>query len=417
MDEKGLESEGNLDADSYDELVARLEKRGLFLVNATPVTEPARVQASATVSRPSPPRAVAGRATAPPPGYGRAERRLTSMDLLILSQQLEFQLASGIPLAESLDFIADQPVNARIKRVIGILLAEIRAGNPLSAAMEKVPNDIPAFVRFLVKAGEESGKLSEVFGSAVRYIERTQDMIRKIRAIFVYPLFLALTAGAVLLFMTLVILPALVATLQVDTMKLPRFTVFLIDAMSFVKNHRFPIIGLAVGATAALWYAWTLRGRSARVDRALLGAPLFGPIARLYVLARFTGTLGLLLQSAVPILESLRIVRSVVTEIPVSAELDEVHDMIRNGFPLSAALSQRAYFPQLTVNMVATGERTGKLDEVLLRLNAHYEKTLENRITELFQWIEPALILFLAVFVGALVIGLLYPVLTISEML
>jgi type IV pilus assembly protein PilC len=333
-------------------------------------------------------------------------------DLAIFSRQFATMVNSGLSLVRTLSILEQQTANTRLKSVITQVRTDIEAGRPLSDAMGKHPKAFSSLYVNMVKAGETGGVLDDVLNRVATYLEKEQALRSKIKSAMVYPALLTVAALGGLFFMTIVILPQFEMLFRElgagGELPLPTRI-----AMAFSAGiRRFWYVGLAV--TAALVYA--LRrylqtpGGRLRYDRFKLKMPVLGELNRKIVVARFTRTLGTLVASGVPIMQSLEVVAKAIDNVVIGNAVDAVRSSIREGQSIAIPLQFSGVFPPMVVQMTKVGEETGALEQMLEKVADFYDVEVEATVASLTSMLEPLLIIFMGVVVGSMVIALYLPI-------
>jgi general secretion pathway protein F len=269
----------------------------------------------------------------------------------------------------------------------------------------------------MVRAGEASGTLNLVLERLADFQETQQEMRSKIRTALAYPIFMFVVGGGVLFFLVTFVVPNITNIFSEMHQTLPAITVFLIVVSGFLKSFWWVIalllgIGIAVGRSAI---SKTEGGRNFW-DRLKLTVPLFGVLNRKIAVARFSRTLGTLLQSSVPLLAALEIARNVVDNRLIANEIKRVANDVEEGQSLSAPLSKNEFFPPIAVEMIAVGEQSGNVEKMLFKVAEAYEKEVEANIIMITSLLEPAMILVMGGVVGFIVVSILLPIFEMNQL-
>jgi type IV pilus assembly protein PilC len=333
-------------------------------------------------------------------------------DLAIFSRQFSTMVNSGLSLVRTLSILEQQTVNKRLREITAQVRADVEAGRPLSDAMSKHPRAFSSLYVNMVKAGETGGVLDEVLDRVATYLEKEQALRSKIRSAMVYPLLLTVAALGGLFFMTIVILPQFENLFRElggsGTLPLPTQIAIAVSA----GIRRYWYIGLAVAVVLAYVlrrYLQTPGGRQ-RYDRFKLKMPVLGELNRKIVVARFTRTLGTLIASGVPIMQSLEVVSRAIDNTVIGQAIEAVRASIREGQTIAIPLQFSGVFPPMVVQMAKVGEETGQLEQMLEKVADFYDVEVETTVASLTSLLEPLLIIFMGVIVGAMVIALYLPI-------
>jgi type IV pilus assembly protein PilC len=333
-------------------------------------------------------------------------------DLAIFSRQFSTMVNSGLSLVRTMGILEQQTVNKRLREITAQVRGDVEAGRPLSDAMGKHPKAFSSLYVNMVKAGETGGVLDEVLNRVATYLEKEQALRSKIRSAMVYPILLTIAALGGLFFMTIVILPQFENLFRElggsGTLPLPTQIAIAVS----VAIRRYWYVGLA-GTVVLLFvlrrYLQTPDGR-ARYDRFKLKMPVLGELNRKIVVARFTRTLGTLIASGVPIMQSLEVVSRAIDNVVIGNAIDAVRASIREGQTIAIPLQFSGVFPPMVVQMAKVGEETGQLEQMLEKVADFYDVEVETTVASLTSLLEPLLIIFMGVIVGAMVIALYLPI-------
>ncbi len=333
-------------------------------------------------------------------------------DLAIFSRQFATMVSSGLSLVRTMSILEQQTTNKRLKGIIAQVRVDVEAGRPLSDAMGRHPKAFSSLYVNMVKAGETGGVLDEVLERIATYMEKDQALRSKIRSAMVYPILLTCAALGGLFFMTIVILPQFENLFRElgggATLPLPTQIAMAVS----VAIRRYWFAGM-IGSVVLLYvlrrYMQTPGGR-ARYDRFKLKMPVLGELNRKIVVARFTRTLGTLIASGVPIMQSLEVVARAIDNVVIGDAVDAVRASIREGQTIAIPLQFSGVFPPMVVQMAKVGEETGALEQMLQKVADFYDVEVETMVASLTSLLEPILIIFMGVIVGAMVISLYLPI-------
>lgn len=341
---------------------------------------------------------------------------LSATELSLFTRQLATLFRSGLPLDEALTAVAQQSENPKVQRMVLAIRARVNEGDSLANAFGQFPGAFPTLFRATVEAGEQAGKLDHVLERLADYVERRQAMQSKILLATFYPAILTLVAiGVVSLLLTYVV-PKVVEVFDSIGADLPVLTKMLIATSGFLRSYGlFLVIALAVGA----WlFSRAMRGEAfrRRVHTRQLRLPLIGRLTRGANTGRFTRTLGILFGAGVPILDAMRIGTQVVANLPMRDAIEEAAKRVREGAGLAKSLEASRLFPPITVHLIASGESSGKLDEMLDRAAENQEREVETLIAALMGIFEPVLILAMGGIVLMIVLAILLPIFDLNTL-
>ncbi|MBH0180623.1 MAG: type II secretion system F family protein [Nitrospira sp.] len=331
-------------------------------------------------------------------------------EFLIFNQELFALVKSGLPVLRVWELLIERSAHAGFQQVLRNVREDIRGGSSASDALAKHPLYFSDLYVATVKAGEQSGNLSDVLQRYVAYLKLMMGLRQKVMKALSYPAFLVLIGVGVIGFLLTYVMPTFVSVYGESAKTLPWATQTLLDVVSHVESELLPLslllAGLVLGVRA---YYVTPKGRL-MMDRLLLKLPLFGPIAVKHNTVQLTRTLGTILAGGIPLVDALQNARGAVSNRWVSQGLAGAVNEIREGVTLASALDRPRVLPQLAIEMLSVGEETGSLDAMLRDVAEFYEADLDTRLTQLTTWIEPALLLVMGVLVGGIVIVMYLPV-------
>lgn len=398
QNQEGKEIKGKMHADSEQSLMQALEQRGLFMISSAVNTAPDTEKQEADAKNKK---------------YEKID--LGQKQLLIASRQLEISLNSGVPMIESLGYIADQSPDPNTKAVFGNLVNSLMSGLSFSTALKNSSNSFSTMYLNTIRAGEKSGMMSESMTKMADYMEKQDEFRKKIRTYLIYPAIVVAISMTTLVFMTMFLLPSFIEQLGIPREKLPLLTRVLLDGAMIVKNYWY-LFAAAVAGLA--WYSRKLfrtSGNNLALDGFMLKVPLLGGLMLKICVSRFMATLATLLENGVSILESLEVSKEVTGNSVLAREIDLIHQHVCRGRGMAEKMQDSAYFPPLVGSMVATGEISGKLPRTLLKVSEYYDKEVDSALRDFFASLEPLLILFLGIVVGVIATGMLLPLLNLSE--
>jgi type IV pilus assembly protein PilC len=333
-------------------------------------------------------------------------------DLAIFSRQFATMVNAGLSLVRTLTILEQQSTNKRLKEIVAQVRVDVEGGRPLSDSMARHPKAFSALYVNMVKAGETGGVLDEVLNRVATYLEKEQQLRSKIRSAMVYPILLTFAALGGLFFMTIVILPQFENLFKEigagGTLPLP--TQIAMAASVAIRRYWYVIFAVMAVATYVLRRYLQTPGGRARYDRFKLKMPVLGDLNRKIVVARFTRTLGTLIASGVPIMQSLEVVAKAIDNAVIGDAVDAVRASIREGQTIAIPLQFSGVFPPMVVQMAKVGEETGALEQMLQKVADFYDVEVETMVASLTSLLEPILIIFMGVIVGAMVISLYLPI-------
>lgn len=406
IDRQGAERKGRRAARDVADLASQLRVEGLAPTAITPALS------ENTAAGPASP---AWRQSMRLPGMAQVRRK----DVTVFTRQLSTLLRAGLPLVRSLEVLGKQERNPALKEIIANLGQEIRAGGNLSAGLARQTGCFDPLYVSLVKSGEASGGLTVVLERLARFREQSQRLRSRVLAAMFYPLLVLAVAAGIVGGLLVFVVPKF-EQIYADLLKgapLPPLTQAVMAFSLMIKNHA-PLLlaGLILLAAVMQGFRRTTPGR-AWLDGLWLRLPMLGEVLVKSVVARFTRTLGTMLSSGVPMLPALLISRDTCGNSQLAEAITGIHQQVKEGAPVAAAMNAVREFPPLVMSLVDVGEHTGALPEMLGRVADIYDEEVEQAVAGLSSLIEPLLILFLALVVGTIVIALFLPIIRIVQLM
>ena len=357
---------------------------------------------------------------AKPKSAGGGFGRVKLSDLSIFCRQFSTMVDAGVSLVRCLSVLGEQTMSSKLRRIIADVEAEVQAGQPLSKALSKYPNVFSNLFIGLVHAGEVGGALEESLQRLSVFLEKDMELRRKVRGAMTYPCIVMVVALIVVIGLVTFVLPKfmqLFVELGMRKDSMPTMTVMLMNFSHFLTSKWWIVLlMLAAFYTSFRMFVRTRVGRRA-YDRLKLKAPVFGKLNHKICLARFSRTLGTLLVSGVPILQALETVAGTVANEIIGDAILEARSRIREGDRIADPLQKSKMFPPMVVQMIAIGEESGALDQMLTRIADFYESEVDATLQSLTSAIEPLLIVFLGAAVGFIVISMFLPLIAVIQSL
>jgi type IV pilus assembly protein PilC len=387
-----------------------------------PVPKPAASKPAAKKPAARKPGGVARPAAAKPTAAAPGARRglfsrggVSSKALSQFTSQLSTLVNAGLPLVRCLRVLEGQLAAGPFRDVVTAVGEDVEGGATLSEALSKYPQVFDRLYVNMVRAGEAGGVLGTILERLAEFSRKNETIKSQIKSALTYPLLVLAFAGAILLFVMLFIVPKFQGIFDSFNTEMPAPTQALISISDSMLVYWY--VYLAVPIVLYLVWRMLMRGEAFawRVDAWKLRIPVAGDLQRKTIVARFSRTLGTLLQSGVPILEALTIVKASIPNRVLEDAVADVHDSIREGETIARPLGESGVFDDLVVNMIDVGEETGQLDTMLLRIADNFEVEVDTAVTTLFKVIEPAILLVMAVLVGFIVVSLFLPIVRIMD--
>lgn len=345
---------------------------------------------------------------------GLLQNKIKFDELVNFTRQLATMINAGLPLATALSILEEQG-KSEMAKLTGNLLKDVEGGLSFSAALSKYKDNFSRIYIQLVRAGEVGGVLDSVLDRLAVAMEKEKDFRAKTRGAMVYPIIIILAMIAVAVVMMVAVIPKLTAMYQDFGAQLPAATKVLMSVSDFFVNSWWVIALIVAGLIVALRaFKKTPQGEKT-IDGFFLKVPIIGVLKQKVVLTDFTRTLSLLLGAGVSLLEALDIVAAAIGSAVYREQLREVNSQVEKGVTLSDAIARYENFPSILHQMIAVGEETGKLDEILAKISEYFEKESEYAIKNLTTAIEPMIMIFLGIGVGFIVIAIIMPIYSLTS--
>jgi len=340
---------------------------------------------------------------------------ITLVDLMLFSRQMFSLLKAGVPIMRALAGLEESSTNPTLTAVIADLRASLDSGRELSAAMRQHPKVFSTFYVSLVRVGESTGKLQEVFLRLFEHLEFEKEIRDRIKSALRYPAFVVVAMGFALVIINIVVIPAFAKLFQSFNAPLPLMTRMLIGVSDFFVQFWPLLAALAVGAAFA-FQAWksTPPGRYAW-DKFKLGIPVAGPIINKATLARFARGLALSMRSGVPVVQGLTTVAGVVDNAYLASRIEQMREGVERGESILRTAAATGVFTPVVLQMIAVGDEAGELDDLMLEVAELYERDVDYSVKNLAAQIEPILIVFLGILVLILALGVFLPIWDLSK--
>lgn len=395
LDARGRQQKGVLEADSARQVRQLLRERQLA---------PLEVKATRTREQ-----AVGGQR------FGFA-RGLSARDLALVTRQLATLVQAALPIEEALRAAAAQSTSSRIQSMLLAVRAKVLEGHSLAGSLREFPAAFPELYRATVSAGEHAGHLGPVLEQLADYTEQRQQSRQKIQLALLYPVILMCASLGIVGFLLGFVVPDVVRVFIDSGQTLPLLTRGLIALSDLVKHWDWLAILLLVAGITAIRLALRQEAARHRWHGILLRVPLVGRLVRATDTARFASTLAILTRSGVPLVEALGIAAEVIANRVIRAEVVLAAQKVREGGSLTRALEQTGQFPPMMLHMVASGERSGELDQMLARTARNQESDLAAQIALLVGLFEPFMLVFMGAVVLVIVLAILLPILSLNQL-
>lgn len=347
-------------------------------------------------------------------GFMAQFEKVKLKDMVVFSRQFSAMIGSGVAMLRTLTIISEQCENDKLKEVLSDVRNQVEGGSNLSDAMAKHPLVFDRLYIAMVKAGETGGILDGVMKRVAEFLEARQKLTDKVKSAMAYPVVALIVALVVFWAMLTFILPVFQGIFEGMGGDLPEFTKMLIQLSQLMRSWWMLVFVAACGGAFYMFKQWiaTPAGRFT-YDGWCLRIPVFGDVIRKVAVARFTRTFGTLIHSGVPMLTALDVVKETAGNAVLSKGVEEIHKEVRQGGTLSKPMSKLPLFPPMVVQMVAVGEETGKLDEMLDKVADFYDDEVANAVEALTSVLEPILVIGVGGIVGSVVVGMYLPIFSI----
>jgi general secretion pathway protein F len=344
-------------------------------------------------------------------------RRLSSSELALLTRQFATLVRAGLTLEECLNVLIEQSESAKTRTVVAGVRGRVLEGQSLARGMATFPDAFPEIFRSMVDAGEQSGKLAEVLERLADYAENREALRQKVMLAFIYPVLVSVVAVVVISLLMIKVVPEVTRVFTSTGQTLPFVTRALILSSDILRvTAPFWLGGILAGL---IGFRVALRNQATRSrwHALLLRLPVIGRLTRGVNAARFSDTLGILTASGVPLLSALQSAVAVVNNLPMRAAVEDTARQVREGGSLSRALGKTKLFPPLVVHLIASGESTGQLDQMLIRAAETQSRELEGWVRTFTALLEPLLILLMGLAVLFIVVAILLPIFEMNQLI
>ncbi|WP_317932524.1 type II secretion system inner membrane protein GspF [Halioxenophilus sp. WMMB6] len=360
-----------------------------------------------------------GRKGAEASGFSLAKLFPASLNIkerALVTRQLASLLQSGLPLDESLNTAAKQAGRPAVQSILFSIRSRVLEGHSLAQAFSEHPKSFDSMYRSMVRAGESSGYLGQVMEQLAEYIERNQHTANKLKMAMIYPVVLLTVSVSVVTILMVFVVPDLVQMFEQNERTLPLITRILIGFSDLLRNFGWLILLLLIGGVVGFQYLIKNAERRRTWHRFLLRVPLVKSVILLADSSRFAGTLSLLVESGVPLLQALRIATQVLGNTELQHACSDVSRTVQEGGSLNKALKQAGWFPPLLVQMTASGEANGTLDKQLKHCATNQERELEMKLTTTLGIFEPAIVVIMGGAIAFIMMAILLPIFDLNQM-
>lgn len=397
LDADGKSQTGIAEFDTARQVRAWLRGQGRFVITVEPISEESLAENRSF--------------------FSFFNRKLSSSDLALFTRQFATLLLAGLPIEQALSASQEQAEKEYLRNLIAGVRSEVLAGHPLAKAMSRYSRDFPEVYRAMVGAGEQSGELAQVMLRLADYVEGRNALAQKVGMAFLYPAVVTFVSLIVIVGLLTYVVPQVVSVFENNKQELPLLTRSLIGLSDFLRSFGWLLL-LAI-AGGIYWFRKQMKKPEFMfsLHQRLLKLPLAGRMIRGVNTARFASTLAILVSSGVPLLKSLQAGADVVTNMPMKRAVEEAIDRVREGAPLARSLLGSQQFPPVLIYLIDSGEKTGRLDEMLERAAEQQSSDMERRASMLTTLLEPVLILVMGVIVLVIVLAILSPIIEMNQVI
>lgn len=375
---------GQMQATTRDEVVGHIRKNRLILVNIREAPKQMK--------------------------FSFGQPAIKTRDIVIFTRQFATMINSGLPLVQSLSILAAQTENKALKDVTKQVVFDVEAGNTLADAFSRHPKAFSGLFVNMVAAGEAGGILDTILLRLATFLEKNDALIRKVKSAMIYPAVISSVAAIAITVLLIFVIPVFQNMFASVNMELPMPTRIVIGMSEFLTGYWWAI-ALTIGAAVFLvkqYYATPDGHRN--IDKLMINSPVLGDVIRKSAVSRFTRTLGTLISSGVSILDGLEITAKTAGNRVIHDAVMESRASIAGGETIAAPLERSKVFPPMVISMIAVGEQTGGLDEMLTKIADFYDEEVDVAVSTLLSLMEPVMIVVLGVVVGGMVVAMYLPI-------
>jgi type IV pilus assembly protein PilC len=336
--------------------------------------------------------------------------KIKMRDIVIFTRQFSTMINAGLPLVQALDILAQQSENPALKDVTRQVVFDVESGNTVADALRKQPRAFSELYVNMVAAGEAGGILDTILMRLAVFMEKNDALVRKVKGAMIYPGVIMGVAAIAITILLVFVIPTFSTMFASANIPLPLPTRMVIGLSAALKSYWWVVVGGAVGTFTVVKRYYATSGGKLNIDRMLLRAPVLGDVLRKSAVSRFTRTLGTLISSGVSILDGLEITAKTAGNRVIQDAIMESRASIAGGETIAAPLKKSQVFPPMVISMIAVGEQTGGLDEMLSKIADFYDEEVDAAVSGLLALMEPVMIVFLGVVVGGMVVAMYLPI-------
>lgn len=339
------------------------------------------------------------------------KRRITPRDITFATRQMSTMIGAGIPVAQCIEALARGHDNPSVQELLTSVRQEVESGTSLSDSLSRYPTHFDRLYTSLVAAGEQSGTLDILLDKVATYKEKTEALKSKIRAAMLYPAAVVVVAIVVISILLIFVIPQFENLFQNFGGDLPTLTRMVVDASRWFQQYWYIFFGLLIGTIATLIFLYKRSPKMQfTLDRVLLHLPIFGIVIRKGIIARYARTLSTMFGAGVPLIDALETVALATGNRVYHNGVLQIRNEVSTGRSLEVSMGETKLFPSMVLQMVSSGEESGELELMLMKVAEFYEREVDDAVAALSSLIEPIMIVFLGVIVGTVVIAMYLPI-------
>lgn len=344
-------------------------------------------------------------------------KKFDAKALSVMCSQFGIVLESGMPIDECLKMIAAQTKDKKIKKMLELSAEDVSQGTPIATAFEKNYPDLPITFLETIRAGEISGTLDKSFASLADFYERSYTLEQKVRAAMSYPLFVLGVAVVVLIVVMAFVMPTFTSMFDELGGELPGITKLLVSMTNFFQKWWLLITSILILLTIAIIIFRRSEAGRLKWDELMLRLPTIGNLNILQASTEFSSTMTTLLQAGLTVGDALNVTSRVISNYVIAKDVKSMEEKIKTGQELGNVIRSNEYFPQVLKEMTAVGEKTGELEKTLDTISTYYNNEYNYAVSQAISKLEPAMLIFLALFAGFIVIALYLPMFTMYNLM
>ncbi len=398
IDERGREKKGTIEGDTAKHVRQKLRENGWSPLSVKEIAERSSSNKKSSIS------------------IGKPRGSLSTKDLALVTRQLATLVRAALPIEEALKTTAQQSEKPKLKRILISVRSKVMEGHPLADGFAEFPSAFPDLYVATVRAGEHTGHLDMILERLADYTEIRQALQQKVSTALIYPIALSVIAIAVVVGLLTFVVPQIVGVFENQSQELPNITIAMITLSDFIRNHWIALISVIGILLFGFSFGMKKEKFKFKVHQIYLRIPLIKKIVRGLNTGRFARTFSILISSGVPILDGLKISSKVISNLPMRNAVIEATSKIREGAGIGRSLEQSKQFPPITINLISSGESSGKLEEMLDRAAISQERDIEGLIATLLALLEPILIVTMGGVVMMIVMAVLLPIFEMNQM-